>query len=72
MQRKSTEDLCELARCGGSIVLYADTRPVDELARIARTLNHGAMLTIHGTAMRPVEELVQIAKAAPGRVTFAG
>lgn len=72
MQRKSIEDLCELARCGGSIALYADTTSVDDLVLIARALQHGAVLTLHGTAMRPVEELCQIARAAPGQVTFAG
>lgn len=72
MQRKSIEDLCELARCGGSIVLYADTRPVDDLILIAKELNHGAVLTLHGTAMRSIEDLCKIARAAPGQVTFAG
>jgi predicted S18 family serine protease len=72
MQRRSTEELCEVARAGGGITIYADTWPVDELVRIASSLEHGAALTLHGMSMRSVEELCKIASAAPGRVTFVG
>lgn len=72
MQRKSIEELCELARSGGSITIYADTRSADELVRLAVALRHGAQLTLNGTAMRPNEELCRIARAAPGSVTFTG
>jgi hypothetical protein len=72
MQSRSVDELCELARCGGSLVIYADTRPVEDLVRIARQLGFGATLTLNGMAMRPTEDLCKIAEAAPGRVSFAG
>lgn len=72
MQRKTTNELCDLARCGGSIVVYADTRSVEDLVQIARELRHGATLTLTGMAMRPTEDLCKIAEAAPGQVSFAG
>lgn len=72
LQRKSTRELCDLARCGGSIVMYADTRPVEDLIQIAKALRLGATLTLTGMAMRPTEDLCKIAEAAPGRVSFAG
>lgn len=71
MQRKSTGELVELARCGGSITVYADTRPVDELIRIAGALQPGATLTLMGMAMRSNQDLCRIAEVAPGRVMFA-
>jgi len=71
VQRKSTGELVELARCGGSITVYADTRPVDELIRIAGALQPGATLTLMGMAMRSTDDLCRIAEAAPGRVMFA-
>jgi len=72
MQRRPTDELCQIARCGGSIVLYADTRPTQDLIQIAMDLRHGATLALSGMAMRPVEDLLRIAEAAPGRVSFAG
>jgi hypothetical protein len=72
MQRRPTDELCQIARCGGSIVLYADTRPTQDLIQIAMDLRHGATLALSGMAMRPVEDLRRIAEAAPGRVSFAG
>ena len=72
MQRMSVDELCELARCGGSLVIYADTRPVEDLIQIAGELRHGATLTLTGMAMRPIEDLCRIAECAPGRVTFSG
>lgn len=71
MQRKTTDQLCQLARSGGSIVIYADTRPTEDLIQIALALRHGATLTLSGMAMRPVEDLCRVAEAAPGRVSFA-
>ncbi|WP_292037087.1 MULTISPECIES: hypothetical protein [unclassified Brevundimonas] len=71
MQRKTTDQLCQLARSGGSMVIYADTRPTEDLIQIALELRHGATLTLSGMAMRPVEDLCRIADAAPGRVSFA-
>ncbi len=70
MQSRSSDDLKKLAACGGSIVLYADTRPVAELVKIARNLDHGASLTLNGMTLRPIEELCEVASAAPGRVVF--
>lgn len=72
LQRKPTDQLCKLARCGGSIVIYADTRPVDDLIQIASALRHGATLTLTGMGMRQAEDLCRIAEAAPGKVSFAG
>lgn len=72
MQRKTTEDLREIARCGGSIILYADTRPIDDLILIASELSHGATLTLNGMARCPTEDICRIVAAAPGRVAFAG
>ncbi len=53
------------------MVIYADTRPTEDLIQIALELRHGATLTLSGMAMRPVEDLCRIADAAPGRVSFA-
>lgn len=72
MQNRSVDELCELARCGGSLVIYADTRPIEDLIKIAKALTHGATLTLTGMAMRPTEDLCKIAEAAPGQVSFAG
>lgn len=72
MQRRPTDELCQIARCGGSIVLYADTRPTQDLIQIASELRHGATLTLTGMAMRRIEDIYLIAEAAPGRVSFAG
>ncbi len=72
MQSRTTEELCEVARAGGSISVYADTRPIDDLVLIAGELNNGAMLTLLGMAQRSTEDLCKIARAAPGRVTFSG
>lgn len=72
MQRKATSELCDLARSGGSIVVYADTRSVEDLIQIASELRHGATLSLTGMAMRPTRDLCRIAEAAPGRVSFAG
>lgn len=72
LQRKTTPELCDLARAGGSIVVYADTRPIEDLVQIASALRHGASLTLTGMAMRPTADLCRIAEAAPGRVSFAG
>lgn len=72
MQSRSVEDLCSLALAGGSLVLHADVRPLDELIRVARSLRHGAQLTLQGTAFRPIEDLQIVAQTAPGRVIFVG
>jgi hypothetical protein len=72
VQRKPTDQLCLLARCGGSIALYADTRPTEDLIQIARDLRPGATLALSGMAMRPIDDLCRIAEAAPGQVSFAG
>ena len=72
MQNRSSDDLKKLVASGGSIVIYADTRPVTDLVEIARNLDHGASLTLHGMALRPIAELCEIASAAPGRVSFVG
>lgn len=72
MQRRRTAELCDVARAGGGITIYADTRPIEDLVLIAGSLNHGAKLTLHGMAMRSTEDLCSIARAAPGRVIFAG
>lgn len=72
MQSRSVEALCAVARCGGSMVIYADTRPIEDLVQIASQLQHGATLTLSGMAMRSPEDLCKIAESSPGRVTFNG
>lgn len=72
MQSRSVDELRSLALAGGSLVLHADVRPLDELISIAKSLRHGAQLTLQGTAFRPIEELQTVAQAAPGRVIFVG
>jgi hypothetical protein len=72
LQRRSTDELCRIARAGGGISIYADTRPVEDLVLIARALDHGAELTLSGMALRSADDLCRVAQAAPGRVTFAG
>lgn len=70
MKTRSIDDLCAIARAGGSLVLHADVRPTADLVQIASALANGACLTLHGMILRPTEDLVEIASAAPGRVTF--
>lgn len=70
MQARSVDDLCAIARAGGSLVLHADVRPTEDLQLIAQALSHGASLTLQGMAFRPTADLQIIAEAAPGRVTF--
>ena len=70
MKTRSIEDLCEIAKAGGGLVLHADVRPTEDLIKIAGNLADGAQLTLHGMILRPTEDLCAIARAAPGRVTF--
>lgn len=70
MKKRSVEDLCAIAKAGGSLVLHADVRSTEELIRIAGSLEHGAQLTLQGMILRPTEDLCAIAQTAPGRVTF--
>lgn len=71
-QRKTIDQLGQLARSGGGMVIYADTRPTEDLIHIAVELRHGATLTLSGMAMRPIEDFCRISEAAPGQVPFAG
>lgn len=70
MKKRSVDDLCAIARSGGSLVLHADVRSTEDLIEIAGSLQDGAQLTLHGMILRPTDELCAIAKMAPGRVTF--
>jgi len=70
MKKRSIDDLCAIARAGGSLVLHADVRPTEDLIKIASELSAGAQLTLHGMILRPTEDLCTIAQTAPGRVTF--
>lgn len=72
MQARDVEELCAIARAGGSLVLHADVRPVEELEMIAKALRPGAHLTLQATAFRPIQELCRVAEAAPGQITFVG
>lgn len=72
MQSRSVDDLCAIASAGGSLVLHADVRPTDDLIRLAQSLQHGAQLTLQGTAFRPTEDLQLIAEVAPGQIIFVG
>ena len=64
------DDLCAIDSAGGSLVLHDDVRPTDALVRIASRLKHGATLTLHGTILRPTEDLCAIVRDAPGQLTF--
>ena len=70
MFTRTTEELCEIAEAGGSLVIHADVRPTEDLVAIARSLFHGASLTLEGMMRRPTADMRSIAAAAPGRVTF--
>lgn len=70
MFTRTTEELCEIAKAGGSLILHADVRPTEDLVAIAHSLFHGANLTLEGMMSRPTSDMRSIAAAAPGRVTF--
>jgi len=68
-----TRDLVQLVAAGGSVVLDAADRPTRDLEQIASTAaGSGAKLVFRGMEGRPSRELLQIAAAGHGVVTFVG
>lgn len=67
---KTTTDLKDIVRLGGSISVEASTKTTTDLKDIARTLNLGATLTIRNASVKTTTDLKDIARLAPGNVIF--
>lgn len=67
----NTSDLVQLAAAGGGFTISAQGRPASDLVTIAAAAsNKGARLVIVGVGSRVLSELVQIAAAGKGCVSF--
>jgi hypothetical protein len=67
---KTTTDLKDIVRLGGSISVEASTKTTTDLKDIARILNLGATLTIRNASVKTTTDLKDIARLAPGNVIF--
>lgn len=64
-------EMLQVLAAGGSLVISSSGKPAATLIQLAQAAAaSGAHLTIHVTTPLPVLELVQIAEAGQGRVTF--
>jgi DNA replication protein len=63
--------LVRIAAAGGGFRLEASLRTTNDLVRVAAAAgNSGASIAFAGMVMRPIDDLVRIAAAGKGRVTF--
>lgn len=67
---KTTTDLKDIVRLGGSISVDASTKTTTDLKDIARILNSGATLTLRNASVKTTTDLKDIARLAPGNVIF--
>jgi hypothetical protein len=71
ISNKTSAELIEIARNGGSLELDGAKYTNEDLVQIARSLTDQAKLTIHNANMKTATELVEIARNGHGKVTFA-
>ena len=67
----STDDLVKIADAGGGLTLDADAKSKDELVQIATAAaGSDAGVTFRNVTALAVDDLVEIAKAGDGCITF--
>jgi hypothetical protein len=67
---KTTSDLKDIARAGGSIRLSAVSKTSSDLKDIARALTENASLIITDATSKTTSDLKDIARAGVGKVVF--
>ena len=68
---RNEEDYVQIVQAGGCLVINARRLSVDELESIARAATgRGVHITLHGVDRRANDELVRVAEAGQGAVTF--
>jgi hypothetical protein len=71
-EKRPLEDIERVAQAGGGFTLDASMRQTHDLVRIAAAAAHGgAKVTFTGLEKRRTEDLVTIALAGRGTVSFA-
>jgi hypothetical protein len=67
----STDDIVRIAGAGGGFSLDGAPRSTEELVAIAKAANKGqADIAIRGLANRPIDDILAIARAGGGFITF--
>jgi len=70
-ERKSVNELIELAANGAGFELKANLKSTNDLTTIALAAKRGgARITFSGMKLRPHKEIMQIARAGGGNITF--
>jgi hypothetical protein len=68
---KTTTDLKDIVRLGGSVSLDASTKTTSDLKDIARLASDsGATLILRNAGIKTTIDLKDIARLAPGKVIF--
>jgi len=71
LSMKTTDELIELVRAGGGLVLDAGRRSTDELVRIVTAARKsGSTIILRKVALRKNEALMRISEAGKGHVIF--
>jgi hypothetical protein len=71
MMSISTDDLLKIVEAGGGLTLDAGTKTKDELVGIATAAGHfEVLLALRNVIGLALDDLVEIAKAGDGMVTF--
>ena len=66
----STNDLAQIARQGGAFAVDGCAYSLGDLLYIAGQLRNGGAMTVRGNDGLSHADLIDIAKASPGRVLF--
>jgi len=70
-EKKTTTELISLLKAGASFTLSIEDKTQTTLVSLANAANEGGgSLVLSGISGKTQTELIQIAKACPGRVTF--
>jgi hypothetical protein len=68
---RSTDDIVRIAAAGGGFTLDGASRSTEDLIAIAKAANNGqADIAFRGLAQRPIDDLIKIAEAGSGFITF--
>ena len=69
---KDVNEVVQIVSAGGGVQMNGARKTTDDLVRIAAAgAKSGARIEFYGLRRRPVEDLVQIARAGKGCVMFA-
>ena len=67
----STDNIVRIAAAGGGFTLDGASRSTEELIAIAKAANNGqADIAFRGLAQRDIDDILSIAKAGGGFITF--